>query len=340
MTSEPIISIIIPVYNAGHYLRSCIDSILAQDFKDFELILIDDGSNDESSSICDHYSHLFLNIKTFHFKNEGVSSARNHGIELAQGKFLVFVDADDEVPPTSLSSLMKEEADLVIGGYIRKVHGKETIYIPKEGKKYDEKTKELFLDDILSRTFLIDGPCSKLYKREIIENNHLTFNKNLSYAEDKLFVYTYMLLANNIITTKEIVYHQIRRKNSLSSNTHSIKHIRQLLDFLPLYIDVVKKYEAMYSCDSTKVMFKEDVVIRYVFKIFNILRYLDPKEAIGMDDYKFLSHLVRMVKDPTTIKDDGIYMTLCCKVSKYLNYYCLYFFISLYRKLFNIYTHV
>jgi len=335
----PKISIIIPIFNADQFLNSCIDSIMAQDFKDFELLLIDDGSEDKSGSICDYYSNKYNNIKTYHFKNEGVSSARNHGIELAQGTFLFFVDADDEVPPTSLSLLMKEEADLVIGGYIKKESGKETIYIPKEEKSYNEETKELFLNDILSRTYLIDGPCSKLYKREIIVNNHLTFNKNLSYAEDKLFVYTYMLLANNIITTKDIVYHQIRRKNSLSSNTHSIKHIRQLLVFLPLYIDVVKKYEAMYSCDSTKVMFKEDVVKRYVFIKFNILRYLDPKDAIGMDDYKFLSHLVRMVKDPTTIKDDGIYMTLCCKICKYLNYYCLYFFISLYRKLFSIYTH-
>ena len=336
----PKISIIIPIFNADQFLNPCIDSILAQDFKDFELLLIDDGSEDKSGSICDYYSNEYNNIKTFHFKNEGVSSARNHGIELAQGTFLVFVDADDEVPPTSLSSLMKEDADLVIGGYIRKESGKETIYIPKEEKSYYEETKELFLNDILSRTYLIDGPCSKLYKREIIANNHLTFNKNLSYAEDKLFVYTYMLLSNNIITTKEIVYHQIRRKNSLSSNTHSIKHIRQLLDFLPLYIDVVKKYETMYSCDSTKVMFKEDVVIRYVYKIFNILRYLDPKDAIGMDDYKFLSHLVRMTKEPTTIKDDGIFMTLCCKISKYLNYNCLYIFITLYRKLFSIYTHI
>ena len=335
----PKISIIIQVYNAGNYLRSCIDSLLKQEFKDFELILIDDGSDDESSSICDHYSYLFPNIKTFHFKNEGVSSARNHGIELAQGRYLVFVDADDDVPPTSLSSLMKEDADLVIGGYIRKESGKETIYIPKEEKSYYEETKELFLNDILSRTFLIDGPWGKLFKREIVVNNHLTFNKNLSYAEDKLFVYTYMLLANNIITTKEIVYHQIRRKNSLSSNTHSIKHIRQLLDFLPLYIDVVKKFETIYSCESTKVMFKEDVVKRYVFKIFNILRYLDPKDAIDINDYKYLSHLVKKVKDPVTIKKYGIYMNLCCKISNYLNYYCLYIFISLYRKLFSIYTH-
>lgn len=335
----PKISIIIPIFNADQFLNPCIDSILAQDFKDFELLLIDDGSEDKSGSICDYYSNEYNNIKTFHFKNEGVSSARNHGIELAQGTFLCFVDADDEIPPTSLSSLMKEEADLVIGGYIRKEPGKETLLVPQKAQCYDEETKKLFLDDILSRTYLIDGPCSKLYKREIIVNNHLTFNKNLSYAEDKLFVYTYMLLANNIVTTKEIVYHQIRRKNSLSSNTHSIKHIRQLLDFLPLYIDVVKKYETLYSCDSTKVMFKEDVVKRYVFKIFNILRYLDPKNALGMNDYKFLSHLVRMVKGPTTIKADGIYMNLCCKISNYLNYYCLYIFISLYRKLFKIFTH-
>lgn len=102
---NPIISVIVPVYNVEEYLSRCIDSILAQTFTDFELLLINDGSTDNSGRICDEYIKNDSRIKVFHTKNFGVSSARNKGIENAIGKYISFVDSDDEVFNTYLETL-------------------------------------------------------------------------------------------------------------------------------------------------------------------------------------------------------------------------------------------
>ena len=93
------ISIIIPVYNVEKYLRECLDSILAQSYKDFEIILADDGSTDSSGNICDEYSMKYENIKVLHKNNNGLSSARNAGLDIAQGEYILFIDSDDVVSP-------------------------------------------------------------------------------------------------------------------------------------------------------------------------------------------------------------------------------------------------
>ena len=91
----PTISVIVPIYNTEKYLRRCIDSVLAQTYKDFELLLIDDGSTDSSGAICDEYAALDARVSVFHKENGGVSDTRNYGLDLAQGKYLMFLDADD-----------------------------------------------------------------------------------------------------------------------------------------------------------------------------------------------------------------------------------------------------
>ena len=113
------ISIIIPIYNVEDYLNKCIDSIIYQTYSDWELILVDDGSFDSSPAICDSYATCDSRIKVIHKINEGVSKARNIGIEIAQGEYIVFCDADDYVDPNYLKQFLKnnKNADLVITGY-------------------------------------------------------------------------------------------------------------------------------------------------------------------------------------------------------------------------------
>ena len=103
----PSISVIVPIYNSDKYLQRCIDSILSQDFEDFELLLIDDGSTDNSGDICDKYAEKDMRVRVFHKKNGGVSSARNLGIENAKGEWVVFIDSDDWVDITMLEKLYK-----------------------------------------------------------------------------------------------------------------------------------------------------------------------------------------------------------------------------------------
>ena len=113
------VSCIIPVYNTEKYLPRCIESVLAQTFVDWELLLIDDGSTDASGSICDEYAAKDERIRVFHKENGGISSARNVGLNYAQGEWIFFVDSDDSLPKTSLESLLSRSSDanIIAGGF-------------------------------------------------------------------------------------------------------------------------------------------------------------------------------------------------------------------------------
>ena len=113
---SPTISVIVPVYNAEKTLRRCVDSILAQTFEDFELILINDGSKDQSGDICDEYAAKDSRVKTIHKTNGGVSSARNAGLRIAQGEYIAFIDSDDYIDNDYLLGFKHYDADLIISG--------------------------------------------------------------------------------------------------------------------------------------------------------------------------------------------------------------------------------
>ena len=130
----PKVSVIIPVYNVEKYLPQCIDSILAQTFTDFELILVNDGSKDCSGNICDEYAQKDSRIVVIHKENGGASSARNRGLDIAKGEWISFIDSDDYVTPNYLSNLISEAqancASLVIQGHIYQKKGSETSATP------------------------------------------------------------------------------------------------------------------------------------------------------------------------------------------------------------------
>lgn len=194
----PQISVIVPVYNVEKYLPQCIDSILKQDFLDFELLLIDDGSKDKSSLICDEYTRQDKRVKVFHKENGGVSSARNLGIDKAQGEFIAFIDSDDYIASDYLSTLLKSTADLVITGY------------KQIGNDGSLKTEYSFSDSILEEHQIADYlastlniipmrvPWDKLFKRTIIKEHNIRFNPLLRMSEDAVFVQTYLLYCHTL----------------------------------------------------------------------------------------------------------------------------------------------
>lgn len=187
-TASPLISVIVPVYNAEKTLRQCVDSILGQDYRDFELLLIDDGSKDNSPAICDEYAAKDLRVKVFHKPNGGVSSARNLGIENAQGKWVTFIDADDYITEGYFDGIGDHDEDVIIKGY----------------KKFDNigdvtgRDAEVFLSmpafpDFISRYVtdtLLRGPVFKFYKRSLIGN--LRFPSDMKIGEDAWFVFNYL----------------------------------------------------------------------------------------------------------------------------------------------------
>lgn len=184
----PIISIIVPVYNAEKTLHKCVDSIIYQSYKDWELLLIDDGSSDNSAIICDKYAQLDERIKVFHKLNGGVSSARNIGLNNAKGEWITFVDSDDLLMEDALNlnwHLFNEDF-ILFPFYI--YNGNTTLNLLSFDSfgKYNIK---YFLKDNLDH-LIFRNPWSKIFRRDLIGD--LRFNENMICGEDTLFVLMYL----------------------------------------------------------------------------------------------------------------------------------------------------
>lgn len=195
------ISIVVPVYKVEEYIQECIDSILAQDYKNFELILVDDGSPDASGEICDHFKTVDPRINVIHKKNGGLSDARNAGIEAATGKYITFVDSDDFVSKDYLSTLynvmINESSDIVQGKYTYEI---EEFYQKGDIRNYssEEALRHLILfDDVEVCAW------SKLYKIELFKNIRYPFGK---INEDNFTTYKLIIASSKVTTISKAIY--------------------------------------------------------------------------------------------------------------------------------------
>lgn len=195
------ISIIVPVYNTEQYLLRCFDSILSQSFTDFELLLIDDGSTDGSGTICDSYAEKDNRIRVFHKENGGVSSARNLGLNEAQGEWICFVDSDDELLPNGLQIMtdgISNEVDMIMAGY-HEFEG-ETLLTDtsKFGKDGLISRNDALLMMYPSESMPYMGyPWGRLYKRNLVLEKDLSFDVHIKIKEDTLFVVEYLCSIQN-----------------------------------------------------------------------------------------------------------------------------------------------
>lgn len=194
---QGIISIIIPVYNAEKYIPQCLDSILSQSFKEWECLLIDDGSIDESLQICKSYALKDQRFKTFHKDNGGVSTARNYGLSKAIGQWIYFCDADDEIMPDGLSLLAKyasnSHAVMIAGGYFLHNEKNEINKYPLK-KAFQQYDMNQFLSVLFDDSFYgYQGYLwCKLFKSDIIRSHNLKFDESISFNEDRLFITEYL----------------------------------------------------------------------------------------------------------------------------------------------------
>ena len=192
---HPKISVIIPVYNAEKYISRCVDSILSQTTDDFELLLIDDGSQDSSGNICDNYSLADKRIKTIHKSNGGVSSARQCGLDNSTGEYVIHIDSDDWIEPHMFQTLIsfadKNQADIVIFDFYR-VSKNSIDHIIQKPSSFDHIS---VLRDIVSGR-LYASCWNKLVRHSIINRYDVTFPEGVNLGEDKCFLAK--LLINNI----------------------------------------------------------------------------------------------------------------------------------------------
>lgn len=218
------ISVIVPVYNVSQYLRKCIDSILEQDYKNFEIILINDGSTDDSGKICDEYAGKYKNINVYHQKNGGISSARNLGVSKVTGKYIAFVDSDDFIMKDFLSSmysnLKNNNVDIsCCGSYCyfneNKITNPNYINVNRKYSK-DEAQKHL---NIIG--YFNCGVWNKLYKREVFDGVIFPVGKK---SEDMYVMHKLINTAiNGLYYSSEPKYFYRQREGSIT-NTSNINY--------------------------------------------------------------------------------------------------------------------
>lgn len=218
------ISIIIPVYNVKPYLDDCLQSVVGQDYTDFECILVDDGSTDGSSELCDQWVEKDTRIQVIHQTNQGVSSARNRGLAQAKGEYISFIDSDDWVNADYLSTmacrLKKGKADLAVCGLTQEFKdGSSKHYIASQSLTFELTGRHAEQFVMLNERHLLYGPVVKLYKNEIIQRHQVQFDPQVSYGEDLLFNYQYLEHVHTITCIDRSLYHY----RTLGSGTLSSK---------------------------------------------------------------------------------------------------------------------
>lgn len=207
---KPLISIVVPVYNVENYILKCLNSLIKQNYKQIEIILVDDGSTDESGKICDEFKEKDDRIRVFHKKNGGLSSARNYGIKKAKGDIVAFVDSDDYVKDVFVLDLYRgmqaSNADIVICGYNNEKPKNETISGKEATIRLLTKQENI---DIIS--------WNKLYKKKLFTDNNIFFPEGKKH-EDTLTTYKLMSKAKKVTYIDESLYIYVERKGSITAS--------------------------------------------------------------------------------------------------------------------------
>ncbi|MBO5172486.1 MAG: glycosyltransferase family 2 protein [Bacteroidaceae bacterium] len=279
----PKISVIVPVYNTEKYLHRCVDSILAQTFSDFELLLINDGSKDKSATICDEYAAKDSRVSVFHKENGGVSSARNLGLDCAKGEWITFVDSDDWLGNKYLENLIinvKRNIELVISFSY-------SVFKDKIGEsKYESKVLNsdefslLFTEyDLSWRT----SPWSKLYNNKIIKENKLIFNVNMPIGEDLVFLYEYITCVNKIyISGQSYYYYFADNENTLTKKINSTLVEQECLYMVNKTVNALLQKKNI--CNKEALDRVHCLMYSYINRVLNSLYYnnLSRKERLNV----------------------------------------------------------
>lgn len=282
-----LISVIVPVYKAEQYLHRCVDSILAQTYTDFELLLIDDGSPDRSGEICDEYARQDSRVRVFHKQNGGASSARNKGLDHANGEWVSFVDSDDWIDKYYLETLCcTDDADLVISSIALSA-----------GDTWKTEDAIYTLKDFIhkySDNLLVRSPCGKLYSNAFIQNNNIRYDERVRFGEDMIFNLYYFAYCSKIklLSYTGYVYFY-------DGTPHPIKYG---LSFDEIYYalnkSIIKKREISEACGAVFDTYSDFVIYfdmcpvknmvnkEYLEGYFNLCKRFDPE----LDRCKFYNH--------------------------------------------------
>lgn len=309
------ISVIVPVYNVEPYLKKCVDSILNQTFKDFELILVNDGSPDNCGMICDEYSEKDCRVRVIHKENEGVAAARNTGINSVRGEYTMFVDSDDWIEEDTLEKLINQaellKSDVVIFGSIKDLYSNKEL-IKSEINAVLKKLHLNIYELGANFTYLFNsvGLLSSwmyFFKTKIITENKLFFNENLVLYEDFDFNLRFLKRCTNITFIPNILYHynlytstnQLAKRNKLNIVSDIKTVIWTLFDFL----------------EFTE---KKDKIVNELFPYLLSMYTLPLKKMILHKNYMKFSEKVEVFEE---LRNDKTFSMIVSKYGSSLRFY-------------------
>ena len=298
------ISIIIPVYKTEKFLCRCLDSIRQQTYKDWECILVDDGSTDNSGIICEQYAQSDNRFRVFHEENSGVSSARNLGLEMAKGEWITFIDSDDFISESYLENLY---SSILKDNLIDIVNGSGTYY--KDGK-YTDKIEELqdcISDDVVSLFRQFKGYiCGRLYKRELIEKGingmPLRFDSKIRFSEDKIFMMQFATLVRKYAFSSECGYFYNRDNENSATHRITLTYDEAVYNFRIKY-NIITSFARSHKIQETDIKKQFVSVARTLYPILcdinsmnmsNSYKTEKVRSDIGMD----CLHILRYVPVP------------------------------------------
>ncbi len=280
MDNRDLISIIIPIYNVENYLEKCLDSVIKQTYDNIEIILIDDGSEDKSKQICDNYVKLDSRIKVIHKNNEGVSKARNIGIDMSKGKFITFVDSDDYIDINYIEVLyelaIKNKSDIVICGVKDEDNDGNIVNISNE--IITELNKKEILKELLNEKYFFSVCWAKLYKRDRIGD--IRFNENMKIAEDLEFLYKLLDNINAVyVDTTKKLYHFLIREGSATRKGFNENWKKEIELCENIINDVSKRYPDI-----------RDYAIKRYFKVVMTCMIIELKTSNNKDTVNYLKN--------------------------------------------------
>lgn len=281
------ISIVVPVYNSEKYIGKCIESILNQTYKKWELILVDDGSKDNSLSICNYYAGLDDRIKVIHIDNNGSAHARNIGLSYVCGEYVAFIDSDDYIDSKYLEILLetlkKQNADIVECDYWYVENSNIEVIKPIK-----DSIRELSASDALYEN-VRDVICrqlvwNKLYKRDVIGNEKFVERKTI---DDEFWTYRILARANKIIHISVPLYYYVQHSNSIMHKGYSIKRIQDIEAQYERY-EFIKEYYPEHTQIAINTLFFSSL-----YHMQQALKYLDKTEIKQV--YKELDNILKKV---------------------------------------------
>ena len=254
----PLISVIVPVYKVEKYIRKCVDSILSQTFRDYELFLVDDGSPDNCGKICDEYAAKDDRIIVIHKENGGLSDARNVAIDKAKGEYLTFIDSDDYVAENHLESLYKAivdtESDIAVANITSFSDSKsdEKFYQPVTRKK-------LLTDNEVFNTIYQPCACAKLYKRRIFESVRYPVGR---LYEDVFVYHDVLAQAKHLVLTGENTYFYMLRYDSIMHQEYKLA-FTDIIDAIELRVKKLEELGLQDLADDNRVFIYSRVAVAY-----------------------------------------------------------------------------